>query len=410
MKQIRALQIVTAAVLVYMAIFSADPAQAALYTIYEGKAKGASSFTAAMVSQAPAYSQATAKDSAQRSKTAMAGVKQVSQYTLAQKYVKFFEKEQETFYKTFMDAEMALRYMYSQYRGGKEPSEEEFKAMKFATELLIKDMQSSAKRYASNLRMAKMAMLQMDEKERTFFAKHLAAIFAAPAYAGGTDTDALDTIANAFGNISSATTNIDSRTMREVMNARQAKNEAEAARHLRTSSLYTAAIIGSSVAKVATTAVGTLTGMMTGGPIGGTAAFVGGVTQMTVDVVELTDEIKEASGQRSTKTQGQKNVIDTLKTVSTISNVVNTGAGIKDLPDAVKNAATKKEKTLEITKAVIETVSTAESVLEELTNIPDKPGAPGSSGVNAVKEAKRSVGSSGGGGSGGGGGCSGGCS
>ena len=75
MKQIRALQIVTAAVLVYMAIFSADPAQAALYTIYEGKAKGASSFTAAMVSQAPVYSQATAKDSAQRNKTAMAGVK-----------------------------------------------------------------------------------------------------------------------------------------------------------------------------------------------------------------------------------------------------------------------------------------------------------------------------------------------
>lgn len=198
-----------------MAIFSADPAQAALYTIYEGKQKEHPLSPLPWFLRHRHTRRPRRKRFGTEEQDSDGRVKQVSQYTLAQKYVKFFEKEQETFYKTFMDAEMALRYMYSQYRGGKEPSEEEFKAMKFATELLIKDMQSSAKRYASNLRMAKMAMLQMDEKERTFFAKHLAAIFAAPAYAGGTDTDALDTIANAFGNISSATTNIDSRTMRE---------------------------------------------------------------------------------------------------------------------------------------------------------------------------------------------------
>ena len=64
----------------------------------------------------------------------------------------------------------------AKYRGAKAPTADELKAMRFELSLLMKDLGSSAKRYASNIRMAKMAMLEMEEEERSVFAKILSQI------------------------------------------------------------------------------------------------------------------------------------------------------------------------------------------------------------------------------------------
>ena len=99
---------------------------------------------------------------------------QVKTFNLPKKYLEAINKEHARFCKAAVDAEMGLRYFfktgYDATRGKKAPNQEQIKAMRFEIQLLMKDLSSSAKRYARNVAFARAALENMTEEERTFFA------------------------------------------------------------------------------------------------------------------------------------------------------------------------------------------------------------------------------------------------
>jgi len=130
---------------------------------------------------------------------------------LKAKQLELIKKEHLVYRKAFMDAEMGLRYFYktqydAKYRGAKAPTSDELKAMRFELSLLMKDLGASAKRYASNIRMARMAMIDMDEKERSVFAKMLGQIIGTPAYA--IDAGSLGGIEAGMNNVANSTADV----------------------------------------------------------------------------------------------------------------------------------------------------------------------------------------------------------
>ena len=136
--------------------------------------------------------------------------------------LKLIEKEHAVYCKAFVDAEMGLRYFYktqydAKYRGAKAPTEEELKAMRFELSLLMKDLGSSAKRYASNIRMARMAMLEMEEEERSVFARMLGQIIGTPAYA--VDAGSLSGVEAGLNSIAGATADVGLSSEADYANA-----------------------------------------------------------------------------------------------------------------------------------------------------------------------------------------------
>ncbi|MDO4988413.1 MAG: hypothetical protein Q4E17_05260 [Synergistes sp.] len=373
---------------------------------------------AAMVTVHPAYASLSARYEMKVGTTQVAPVKtkvnvdsgkpNVYSKKLSKKFTAVIEKNQREFYTAMINAEMGLRYILSTYKGFKEPSESQFKEMKFAAELLIKDAQSAARRYAQDLRLAKIAMLQMDEHDRTLFAKALGLIFANPAYAAGIDASAMDRVASALDNVANSTPNIDNRSIKDVMKAVQERDAAEASFQNTIAKVYTVGIIGAAATKVTTTAAGMLLGMATSGPFGVAVTLVGGVSATTVAVAELTDEINDAAGTK-TKKASESSTIKTLNKVAVVAGAVNMLNSLGELPKNVTSASNGREAVAHIVNSAIDSTQTVIS-LKDITSTPsDSSDAPGAAGVKAVKEAEKNAGKDSGGGGDGGGHGGGGC-
>lgn len=196
---------------------------------------------------------------------------------LKAKQLELIKKEHLVYRKAFMDAEMGLRYFYktqydAKYRGAKAPTQDELKAMRFELSLLMKDLGSSAKRYSSNIRMAKMAMLDMDEEERSVFAIMLGQIIGTPAYA--LDAGSLSGVEAGLNSVANATANVGLSTEADYAtaeaNAAQAGEIAASAVSLAT----TVVLSGAAIVGGAALTMGAVT---TGAAVVGGAVMVGGI-------------------------------------------------------------------------------------------------------------------------------------
>ena len=312
---------------------------------------------------------------------------------LTAKQLEIIKKEHYTYCNAFIDAEMGLRYFYklqydAMYKGAKAPTEDELKAMRFELSLLMKDLGSSAKRYASNIKMAQMAMLDMDEDERSFFTKALGQILGTPAYA--VDAGSLSGIASGLNGIANSTTDVGLSTAADYSRAAQSKSTADAWNLVATafkaaevgasgvSLVTTTALAGISIVAGATLAMGATT---TGAVFIGGVVFTGAVVGGGLEVVDSALGLLESLGSQVADTK-------LLKKISTTVNILNV-------------AATAKK--AELIKAGFELVEgTKDEWIPAMLGESDKPNGLGKNGVNKIKKAKKEASSSGGGGGGGG--------
>ena len=212
---------------------------------------------------------------------------------LKAKQLELIKKEHLVYRKAFMDAEMGLRYFYktqydAKYRGAKAPTEDELKAMRFELSLLMKDLGSSAKRYASNIRMAKMAMLDMDEEERSVFAMILGQIIGTPAYA--VDAGSLSGVEAGLNSVANATSNVGLSTAADyaTVEANMAQNVGLAAQigEIGASAVSLASTVALSGAAIVGGAALTMGAVTTGAAVVGGAILVGAIVGGGLETVD----------------------------------------------------------------------------------------------------------------------------
>lgn len=313
---------------------------------------------------------------------------------LTAKQLEIIKKEHYTYCNAFIDAEMGLRYFYklqydAMYKGAKAPTEDELKAMRFELSLLMKDLGSSAKRYASNIRMAQMAMIDMEEEEKSFFAKALGQILGTPAYA--VDAGSLNGIAAGLNGIANSTTDVGLSTAADYSRAAQSKSTADA--WMMASAVFTAGeVIYSGVSLVTTTALAgtaivagaalTMGAATTGAAVVGGVVFVGAVVGGGLETVDAAIGLLESLGSQVSDTK-------LLKKMSLAVNILNVAATYKKT---------------ELIKAGFDFVEgTKDEWIPTMFRETEKPNCPGTNGINKIKKAKKEASSSGGGGGGGGG-------
>jgi len=304
---------------------------------------------------------------------------------LKAKQLELIKKEHLVYRKAFMDAEMGLRYFYktqydAKYRGAKAPTEEELKAMRFELSLLMKDLGSSAKRYSRNIRMAKMAMLDMDEEERSVFAKMLGQIIGTPAYA--LDAGSLSSVETGLNSIANATADVGLSTAADY--ARAATSEANMAKAgegaaYAVSLASTVAVAGAAIVGGAALTMGAVT---TGAAVVGGAILVGGIVGGGLETVDGVIGFIDALTEQTHDTK-------TLKKIKTTVNIINVTSG------AQKG---------QMIKVVIDGIDGTKDIwIPKIFEETEKEDCPGKDGVNKVKNAKKNApsGNSGGGGGGG---------
>ena len=322
---------------------------------------------------------------------------------LTQRQVELMVKEHMKFCAAAVKAETGCRYIYKRYYdaiygGKKEPTQEEFMAMKEAAESLIKDVRSSAKKYAGNIAILKMSANGTAE-QRTLFARAAAQLFARPAWA--LDMAALDGIASGMNRIANSTPNIDTRTIKDLLKEKQAQNMSEAKGHSLASKVYSVGLAGSHIAKIGTTALGALLSLIAApaagpaAPVVGTAAVIGGVTGTTAAIIDAVEDVSEVKIDANASKARQ-----TLNNISTVASVVGVVSGAQSNIASIREAATKAEAYTSTAQVVLETGTTAKSAIEMITDVPA-----GAEGAAKVKRALESAGKSPseGGGNGGGG-------
>lgn len=301
---------------------------------------------------------------------------------LKAKQLELIKKEHLVYRKAFMDAEMGLRYFYktqydAKYRGAKAPTEEELKAMRFELSLLMKDLGSSAKRYSSNIRMAKMAMLDMDEEERSVFAKMLGQIIGTPAYA--VDAGSLSGVEAGLNSVANATANVGLSTEADYATAEA--NAAQAG-EIAASAVSLASTVVLSGAAIVGGAALTMGAVTTGAAVVGGAILVGGIVGGGLETVDGVIGFIDALTSQTHDTK-------TLKKIKTTINVINVTSG------AQKG---------QMIKVVIDGIDgTKEIWIPKIFEETEKSDCPGKDGVNKVKNAKKNASSGSGGGGGGGG-------
>lgn len=301
---------------------------------------------------------------------------------LKAKQLELIKKEHAVYCKAFIDAEMGLRYFYktqydAKYRGAKAPTADELKAMRFELSLLMKDLGSSAKRYASNIRMARMAMLEMEEEERSVFAKMLGQIIGTPAYA--VDAGSLSGVEAGLNSIAGATADVGLSSEADYANAEANSAKAGEIIASATSLATTTVLAGATVITGAAVTMGAAT---TGGAILGGIVLIGGIVGGGLEIVNAGVGFVDSMTEKETDTS-------TLQKISTTINIVNVGAG-----------ANKKE----LVKVAVETTeATKDMWIPKIFDETQKDDNPGKDGVNKVKNAKKNASSGSGGGGGGGG-------
>ncbi|MDY2985007.1 MAG: hypothetical protein SOR75_06700 [Synergistes jonesii] len=311
-----------------------------------------------------------------------------------QKYTELIMKEHDKYIEAFLNAEMGNRYYFKQiydakYRGKKAPSQEELDAMRFELKILNKELSASAKRYARNIGMAKMAMAGMNEEERTLLAKALSHIFARPAYAF--DASALDGIEAGLNRIAADTANIGYTNEYEA-----AVDEAKWAKIGRIATTgtgllaSTVGVVGSACIAIAAAPAAPVA-ITAGTVVGGTAlfiGFVGGWLGVGTSYVAFRDAVFD----EETDTSEVQSVASTLTLLSLAGGVPTLKTDTEYLKAAVDAFDAGKD-------ALIGAKDTFFALLDASEDAK----APGRAGVDKVKKAKEAAGA-GGSGKGGGGG------
>ncbi len=298
---------------------------------------------------------------------------------LKAKQLELIKKEHLVYRKAFMDAEMGLRYFYktqydAKYRGAKAPTEEELKAMRFELSLLMKDLGSSAKRYSSNIRMAKMAMLDMDEEERSVFLKLLGQIIGTPAYA--VDAGSLSGVEAGLNSVANATANVGLSTEADYATAEA--NAAQAG-EIAASAVSLASTVVLSGAAIVGGAALTMGAVTTGAAVVGGAILVGGIVGGGLETVDGVIGFIDALTSQTHDTK-------TLKKIKTTINVINVTSG------AQKG---------QMIKVVIDGIDGTKDIwIPKIFEETENEDCPGKDGVNKVKNAKKNASSGGGGGGG----------
>ena len=302
---------------------------------------------------------------------------------LKAKQLELIKKEHAVYCKAFIDAEMGLRYFYktqydAKYRGAKAPTEEELKAMRFELRLLMKDLGSSAKRYASNIRMAKIAMFEMEEEERSVFAKILGQIIGTPAYA--VDAGSLSGVEAGLNSVANSTADVGLSTEAEYAMAEANTAKAGEVIASATSLATTTVLAGATIIGGAAVTMGAAT---TGAAVIGGIVLVGGIVGGGLETVDAAIGFVDSLTEKETDTSD-------LKKISSTINIINVGAGAK--------------KSEFVRVAVDAADATKEKWIPAIFDATEKSDCPGKDGVNKIKNAKKnaSSGVSGGGGGGGG--------
>ena len=302
---------------------------------------------------------------------------------LKAKQLELIKKEHAVYCKAFIDAEMGLRYFYktqydAKYRGAKAPTEEELKAMRFELRLLMKDLGSSAKRYASNIRMAKIAMLEMEEEERSVFAKILGQIIGTPAYA--VDAGSLSGVEAGLNSVANSTADVGLSTEAEYAMAEANTAKAGEVIASATSLATTTVLAGATIIGGAPVTMGAAT---TGAAVIGGIVLVGGIVGGGLETVDAAIGFVDSLTEKETDTSD-------LKKISSTVNIINVGAGAK--------------KSELVRVAVDAADATKEKWIPAIFDATEKSDCPGKDGVNKIKNAKKNASSGGSGGGGGGGG------
>jgi len=355
------------------------PVEAALSSKYDSPASSAEG-SAAVKPAAPAP--ATAAAPANAADPSSGGVIILERKPLKAMQLKLIEKEHAVYCKAFVDAEMGLRYFYktqydAKYRGAKAPTEEELKAMRFELGLLMKDLGSSAKRYASNIRMARMAMLEMEEEERSVFAKMLGQIIGTPAYA--VDAGSLSGVEAGLNSVAGATADVGLSSEADYANAEANSAKAGEVIASATSLATTTVLAGATIIGGAAVTMGAAT---TGAAVIGGIVLVGGIVGGGLETVDAAIGFVDSLTEKETDTSD-------LKKISSTVNIINVGAGAK--------------KSEFVRVAVDAADATKEKWIPKIFDETEKNDCPGKDGVNKVKNAKKNASSGGSGGGGGGG-------
>jgi len=302
---------------------------------------------------------------------------------LKAKQLELIKKEHLVYRKAFMDAEMGLRYFYktqydAKYRGAKAPTSDELKAMRFELSLLMKDLGASAKRYASNIRMARMAMIDMDEKERSVFAKMLGQIIGTPAYA--IDAGSLGGIEAGMNNVANSTADVGLSTEADYAKAAMSDANMAKAGEIAASAVSLATTVALSGAAIVGGAALTMGAVTTGAAVVGGAVLVGGIVGGGLDTVDGVIGFIDALTSQTHDTK-------TLKKIKTTINVINVTSG------AQKG---------QMLKVVIDGIDGTKDIwIPKIFDETEKSDCPGKDGVNKVKNAKKNASSGNSGGDGG---------
>jgi len=390
--------ILPAVVLCFMLILIPMTAEADFASKYDSPAVGGNPVVAAPSKPAPAMAVKTGQQAGanvQNSAEATGG-EEVTTYKLPQKYLDAINKEHARFCKAAVDAEMGLRYFfktgYDARRGKKAPSQEQIKAMRFEIQLLMRDLSSSAKRYARNVAFARAALDEMSDDERTFFAVIFRHITASPAFAAGQSLSSsmanfeanLNNVAVQSSTVDVGINNISPSDFGKIPDAMP-----QTASAWESFASSRGAHIGAAGTKLLTGTVLTL-GTIFGGaaivstaPITGGVMVIGGILAGGFEFVSATIGFVDA-------VQGNETDEKSLESIEKASKYIN-------LPVVIVNPG----------KGVVEGVTTVVEGTKDFW-VPwmtgtDEEDCPGKDGVNAVEKAfNSSEGGSGGGGGGGG--------
>lgn len=377
-------------------------AEASLSSKYESPATGGNSAAAAPADTpskpAPATTVKTVQQVKNNTQTSAqaSGEEQVTTYKLPQKYLEAINKEHAIFCKAAADAEMGLRYFfktgYDATKGKKTPSQEQIKAMRFEIQLLMKDLNSSAKRYARNIAFARAALENMTEEERTFFAILFRHITATPAFAADQSlASAMTGLENNLNNIGvqSSTVNIGINNLNPSDFGKIPAAMPESASAWESFASSRAAHIGAAGARLGAGIVLTL-GTIFGGaalvstaPVTGGVMVIGGILAGGFEFVSATIGFIDALKGKETDQKNLETIEKAGKYAALPLIIVNPGKGVTEFVTTV----------LEGTKDFWVPWMTGS----------DAPDNPGKDGVKAVKKAHTNTeGGSGGGGGGGG--------
>jgi hypothetical protein len=388
--------IVPALVFVCFVIFAPDTAHAALALKYEN-----AEMSAGVLPKQTAVKTVTQSKVQPRAQSNTENGKVTASFDLPKKYISAMKKEHARFCEAYATAEMGLRYFfktgYDADRGKKPPTKEEIKAMRFVIKLQMKDLASSARRYASNIRLARIAMLDMTPKEQAFFASALGQILGTPACA---ETRSLAASMAGFENALSNTA-VKSETVSlgiDNVNPSDYKTIGEKLKDSYDSfaSSYTANVLATG-AKLVTGTILSVAGFVGGAAMAGSAApavaatgcvvAIGSLISGGFEFVSATCGFIDAIEGKETNPNDLKPIDDASKWTSLPVTIVNPGKGKLEIITNILSG-TKDFWTSWISSA-------------------EDPSAPGAKGAQDVKKGKESAGSGGGngGGGGGGGGC-----